>query len=63
MTHLSYFLVTASHGHFKEEQAKESAVLAQKSVGVNNSALFIQITHSIAQFKLLDSQLDSVRLN
>lgn len=60
LTHLSHLLVTASHGHFKKEQAKELRVLAQKSVGASDSALSIQITHSIAQIELLDSQLTSV---
>ena len=60
LTHLSHLLVTASHGHFKKEQAKELRVLAQKSVGANDSALSIQITHTIAQIELLDSQLNSV---
>ena len=61
MTHLSHLLVAASHGHFKKEQAKELRVLARKSVGASDSALSIQITHSIAQIELLDSQLDSVQ--
>lgn len=60
MTHLSHLLVTASHGHFKKEQAKELRVLAQKSVGASDSALSIQITHTIAQIELLDSQLERV---
>lgn len=60
MTHLSHILVTASHGHFKKEQAKQLRVLAQKSVGANDSSLSIQITHTIAQIELLDSQLERV---
>lgn len=60
MTHLSHLLVTASHGHFRKEQAKELRVLAQKSVGANDSALSIQITHTIAQIEFLDSQLKQV---
>ena len=60
MTHLSHLLEVASHGHFKKEQAKELRVLAQKSVGANDSALSIQITHSIEQIELLDSQLERV---
>ena len=60
MTHLSHLLVAASHVHFKKEQAKELRILARKSVGASDSALSIQITHSIAQIKLLDSPLDSV---
>lgn len=60
MTHLSHLLVTASHGHFKKEQAKELRVLAQKSVGASDSSLSIQITHTISQIELLDSQLNRV---
>lgn len=60
MTHLRHLLEVASHGHFKKEQAKELRVLAQKSVGANDSALSIQITHTIAQIELLDSQLERV---
>ena len=60
MTHLSSLLVKSSHGHFTKEQAKELRVLAQKSVGADDSALSIQITHTIAQIELLDSQLNSV---
>lgn len=60
MTHLAHLLEASSHGHFKKEEAKELRVLAQKSVGTSDSALSIQITHSIAQIELLDSQLDRV---
>ena len=59
-THLAHLLTVASHGHFKKEQAKELRVLAQKSVGTSDSALSIQITHSISQIELLDSHLDRV---
>jgi len=60
LTHLSHLLEIASHGHFKKETAKSLRVLAQKSVGASDSALSIQITHSIAQIELLDSQLDQI---
>jgi transposase len=60
MTHLSHLLMTASHGHFTKEQAKELRALAQKSVGASDSALSIQVTHTIAQIELLDSQLERV---
>lgn len=60
MTHLAHLLKVASHGHFNKAQAKELRVLAQKSVGTNDSALSIQVTHSISQIELLDSQLDKV---
>ena len=60
MTHLANLLKVNSHGHFTKEQAKELRVLAQKSVGASDSALSIQITHSIAQIELLDSQLEQV---
>ena len=35
-------------------------ILAQKSVGSNDSSLSIQITQTIAQIELLDSQVDTV---
>ena len=60
MTHLAHLLKVNSHGHFDKEMAQQLRVLAQKSVGANDSALSIQITHSIAQIELLDSQLESV---
>ncbi len=56
-THLAHILEVASHGHFGKEKARELRVLAQKSVGVNDSSLSIQITHTIEQIELLDSQL------
>lgn len=46
--------------HFTKEQVKELRSLVQKSVGANDSSLVIQITHTIAQIELLDSQLNSV---
>ena len=49
-----------SHGHFDKEMAQQLRVLAQKSVGANDSALSIQVTHSIQQIELLDSQLERV---
>jgi transposase len=60
MTHLAHLLEVSSHGHFNKEKAKELRVLAQKSVGASDSAISIQITHSIAQIELLDSQLKQV---
>ena len=57
MTHLAHLLEVASHSHFSKEKARELRVLAQKSVGVNDSSLSIQITHTIEQIELLDSQL------
>ena len=60
MTHLANLLKVNSHGHFTKEQAKELRVLAQKSVGASDSSLSIQVTHTIAQIELLDSQLEQV---
>lgn len=60
LTHLSHLLEVASHGYFKKEQAKELRVLAQKSVGASDNALSIQVTHTIGQIELLDSQLEKV---
>lgn len=44
MTHLANLLKVNSHEHFTKEQVKELRVLAQKSVGANDSAISIQIT-------------------
>ena len=60
LTHLKNLLVSNSHGHFKKETALELRGLAQKSVGTAERSLSIQITQSIAQIELLDSQLDAV---
>ena len=62
MTHLAHLLEVASHGHFDKQTAKELRVLAQKSVGMNDSSLSIQITHTIEQIELLDSQILSTEL-
>ena len=60
MTHLANLLKVNSHGHFTKEQAKELRVLAQKSVGANDSTISIQITQTIQQIELLDSQLEKI---
>lgn len=60
MTHLTHLLKVNSHGHFDKETAQQLRILAQKSVGANDSALSIQITHIIQQIALLDSQLERV---
>ena len=60
MTHLANLLKVNSHGHFTKELAKELRVLAQKSVGANDSAISIQITQTIQQIELLDSQLEKI---
>ena len=60
MSHLANLLKVKSHGHFTKEQAKELRVLAQKSVGANDSAISIQITQTIQQIELLDSQLNKI---
>lgn len=57
MTHLAHLLQEASHGHFGKDKARELRVLAQKSVGIGDSSLSIQITQTIEQIELLDRQL------
>ena len=60
MTHLAHLLTVTSHGHFDKAIAQQLRVLAQKSIGANDSALSIQITHTVAQIESLDSQLERV---
>ena len=60
LTHLSALLKRASNGHFKKELATELRILAQKSVGVTDHSLSLQITQSIEQIELLDRQINEV---
>ena len=60
MTHLAHLLTVTSHGQFDKQTAQQLRVLAQKSVGVSDSAISIQITQTISQIELLDSQLKNV---
>ncbi|EHL11740.1 hypothetical protein HMPREF9625_00570 [Oribacterium parvum ACB1] len=60
MTHLASLLMKNAHGHFTRDQATELRVLVRRSVGTSDSALSIQITHSIVQIELLDSQLNKI---
>ena len=57
MTHLTHLLNSASHGRFKKDKAQELRILAQKSVGSNDSSISIQITQTIEQIELLDRQI------
>ena len=60
LTHLLALLKRASKGHFKKELATELRILAQKSVGVADNSLSLQVTQSIEQIELLDRQIDKV---
>ena len=62
MTHLANLLNRNSRGHFKKETARELRVLAQKSVGINDSSLALQITQTIEQIELLSNQLFNTEL-
>ena len=42
--------------------AQQLRALTQKSVDTNDSALSIQVTHSIQQIELLDSQLERIEV-
>lgn len=60
LTHLTHLIKTASHGHFNKSEAINLRILAQKSVGSSDSSISIQITQSIEQIELLDSQVNKV---
>lgn len=60
MTHLSHLLETTSHEQFKKDSATELRILAQKSVGSNDSSISTQITQTIDLIELLDSQVKDV---
>ncbi len=57
ITHLANLFKVNSHRHFVKELTQKLRVLAQKSVGASDSAISIQITQTIQQIKLQDSQL------
>ncbi|WP_196594489.1 IS110 family RNA-guided transposase [Pectinatus sottacetonis] len=63
MTHLAHLLKNASNGHFKKDKAQELRVLAQKSIGSSDSSISIQITQTIEQIELLNSQIEDVVSN
>jgi len=60
LTHLTHLLRKASNGHFKRDTAVNLRALAQKSVGINDSTISIQITQTLSQIELLDSQVNAV---
>ncbi len=60
LTHLTCLIKTASHGHFNKDTAINLRILAQKSVGSNDSSISMQITQSIEQIELLNSQVNKV---
>ncbi len=60
MTHLTHLLKVNPHGRFDKKIAQRLRVLAQKSVGASDSSLSIQVTHTIQQIELLNSQLKRV---
>ena len=62
LTHLFNNPVKSSHGNFMKDMARELRGLAQRSVGLHDSSISIQITQSIAQIELLDSQLFETEL-
>lgn len=50
--------MTAAHNHFKKEHAKK--LKSSQSICADDSALSIQITQTIVQIELMDSQLNSI---
>lgn len=58
--HMTHLLKVNSHGRFDKKMAQQLRVLAQKSIGASDSSLSIQVTHTIQQIELLDSQLERV---
>ena len=57
LTKLSNLLSKASRGRFGKEDARSLKSLAASSVGVKNTYISIQITQTIAQLELIESQL------
>lgn len=60
LSKLSNFLSKASRGRFEKQDAKSLKSLAKSSVGVKNTYISIQITQTIAQIELIESQIDEL---
>jgi len=62
---LENLLKTGSRGHFGRAKAEELKALAKNSIGSKTNNKDFQIRHTIAQIRLLESQLDDteIRLN
>ncbi len=59
-TKLSNHLSKASHGRFGKQDAKSLKSLAASSVGVKNTYISIQITQTITQIELIESQISEL---
>ena len=55
---LENILTTASRGHFGRAKAEELKTLAQRSIGGKLSDKSFQISHTITQIRLIESQMD-----
>jgi len=55
---LENLLKANSHGHFGRAKAEELKALAKRSIGNKNNDKDFQIRHTIAQIRLLESQLE-----
>lgn len=60
LTKLSNLLSKASRGRFGKQDAKSLKILAASSVGVKNTYISIQITQTIAQIELIESQISEL---
>lgn len=60
LTKLSNILSKASRGRFSKQDAESLKSLARSSVGVKNTYISIQITQTIAQIELIESQLNEL---
>lgn len=60
LTKLSNLLIESSRGKYDKNRAIELKKLASNSVGVNNSALCIQIKMTIELIELLESQIKDI---
>ena len=60
LTKLSNLLIKSSRGKYDKNRAIELKELASNSVGINNSALCIQIKMTIELIELLESQINDI---
>lgn len=60
LTKLSNILSNASRGRFGKQDAESLKSLAKSSVGVKNTYISIQITQTIVQIELIESQINEL---
>ena len=60
LTRLTGLLSKASKGHYGKDEAKKLKEVAKTSVGIDNNALVLRVTHAIQQIELITLQITEI---